>query len=145
MGSENWQHFSYTLVIICVSYSAMCVWWQDWFKMKMSQKTHIMVVLPKLSSLFVKTSMCDALSLCNLFNDMMHAKWMCHALTQGIRTIKTFIKYKKCCCLSINLSIKKKTQGSSVKCWVYCDKIKTVKSKVQASTWYFAKIFKFLL
>ena len=137
MGSENWQHFSYTLVIICVSYSAMCVWWQDWFKMKMSQKTHIMVVLPKLSSLFVKTSMCDALSLCNLFNDMMHAKWMCHALTQGI--IQKVL-------LFVNKFInKKKTQGSSVKCWVYCDKIKTVKSKVQASTWYFAKIFKFLL
>ena len=88
----------------------MCVWWQDWFKMKMSQKTHIMVVLPKLSSLFVKTLICDALLWCNLFNDMMHTKWICHALTQGIRTIKTFIKYKKCCCLSINLSIKKNTR-----------------------------------
>ena len=41
---------------------------------------------------------CDALSSCNLFNDMMHAKWTCHALTQGIRTIKTLIKYKKCYC-----------------------------------------------
>ena len=38
---------------------------------------------------------------------MMHAKWMCHALTQGTRTIETFIKYKKYYCLSINLSIKK--------------------------------------
>ena len=43
--------------------------------------------------------------------DMMHANWMCHALTQGITTIKTFIKCKKVL-LSKNLS--QKTQGSSV-------------------------------
>ena len=55
--------------------------------MKMSQKTHSMVVLFELSSLFVKISICDALPLCNLLNDMMHAKWMCHDLTRGIRTI----------------------------------------------------------
>ena len=66
--------------------------------MKMCKKTHSMVVLSKLSSLFVKISICDALSLLNLFNDTMHAKWMCHALTQGIRTIKASIKYKKCYC-----------------------------------------------
>ena len=30
---------------------------------------------------------------------MMHAKWlMCHAINQGIGTIKTFTKYKKCYC-----------------------------------------------
>ena len=61
------------------------------------KKTHSMDVLSELSSLFVKISICDDSSR-NLFNDMMHAKWMCHALTQGIRTIKTFIQYKKCYC-----------------------------------------------
>ena len=66
--------------------------------MKMSEKTHSMVVLSELSSLFMKISIYDALSLLNLFNDMMPAKWMCHALSHGIRTIKTFIKYKKCYC-----------------------------------------------
>ena len=45
---------------------------------------------------------------------------MCHALTQGIRTIKTFIKYKSAV---INLS--QKTQVSSVECWDHCDEIKT--------------------
>ena len=52
---------------------------------------------PELFSLFVKTSICDALPLRNLY-DMMHAKWMSHVLTLEIRTIKTFIKYKKCYC-----------------------------------------------
>ena len=61
-------------------------------KWKWVKKTHSMVVLSELSSLFVELSICDALSLRNLFNDMMDAKWMCHALTKGIRTIKTFIK-----------------------------------------------------
>ena len=42
---------------------------------------------------FVKILICDALC-CNLMT--MHAKWMWHSLTQGIRTIKAFIKYKKC-------------------------------------------------
>ena len=42
--------------------------------MKMSEKTHSMVVLSELSSLFMKISIYDALSLLNLFNDMMHAK-----------------------------------------------------------------------
>ena len=42
--------------------------------MKMSEKTHSMVVLFELSSLFVKILICDALSSRNLFNDMMHAK-----------------------------------------------------------------------
>ena len=37
--------------------------------------------MSELSSLFVKVSICDALSSSNLLNDMMHAKWMCHALT----------------------------------------------------------------
>ena len=72
----------------------------------MSQKTHSMVVLSELSSLIVNISICIALSLLSLFNDMMHAKWTYHALTQGIRTIKTFIKFKKRYCLSINLSQK---------------------------------------
>ena len=33
-----------------------------------------------------------------LVNDMMHAKWMCPASTQGIRKFKTFINYKNCYC-----------------------------------------------
>ena len=45
---------------------------------------------------------------------------MCHALTQGIRTIKTFIKYKSA---AAGEFITKKTQASSVKCWDHCDKI----------------------
>ena len=57
-----------------------------------------MVALSKLSSLFVKISVCDALLSCNLFDNMMYVKRMCYALTKGIRTIKTFIKYKKCYC-----------------------------------------------
>ena len=87
----------------------------------MSRRTHSMVVFSKLSKFFLKILVCCALPSRNLFNDMMHAKWMCHSLTQGIRTIKTFIKYKN----------HRKTQGSSAKCWVHCDKIKTVKSKVK--------------
>ena len=78
----------------------------------MSEKTHSMVVLFELSSLFVKILICDALSSRNLFNDMMHAKWMCHVLTQGIRTTKTFIKYKKCNCQTVSnveFSMAKKT------------------------------------
>ena len=58
----------------------------------MSRKAHSMVVLSELSSLFVKISICDALSSHDLFNDM--SECVCHDLTQGIRTIKTFIKYK---------------------------------------------------
>ena len=108
--------------------------------MKMSRKTHSGVVSFELSSLFVKISICDALSSRNLFN-MMHAKWMCHALTQGVWSIKTFIKYKKCYCRY--KFVTKKHKGSSVKWWVHCDKIKTVKSKVQASTRYFAKALNF--
>ena len=41
--------------------------------MKMRSKTHSVVLLSELSSLFVKISICDALSSHNLFNDM-HAK-----------------------------------------------------------------------
>ena len=48
--------------------------------MKMSKKTYSMVVFSELSSLFVKMSICDAFSLYNLFDDDMHALWMCHAL-----------------------------------------------------------------
>ena len=56
----------------------------------MSKKTHIMVLLSELSNLFLKISIRDALLSHDLFND----KWLCHVLTQGIRAIKTFIKYK---------------------------------------------------
>ena len=49
----------------------------------MSKKTHSMVVFSELSSLFVKISIFDALPSRNLFNDMMHAKRMCHTFTQG--------------------------------------------------------------
>ena len=63
--------------------------------MKMDQKIHSMVVLSELSSLFVKISI--KLLLRNLLNDMMHAKWLCHALTQEIsRTSKiryTLVKF----------------------------------------------------
>ena len=55
-----------------------------------------MLGLSELSSLFVKISICDACRA--IFLMAMHAKGMCHAVTQGIRTIKTFIKYKKCYC-----------------------------------------------
>ena len=55
-----------------------------------------MVVLSELSKFICKDRhICCAVSLRNLFNGM---KGMCHALTQGIGTIKTFIKYKKCYC-----------------------------------------------
>ena len=37
---------------------------------KMSKKGHSMVVLPELSGLFVKISICDALSSLDLFNDI---------------------------------------------------------------------------
>ena len=63
-------------------------------KWKWVKKTHSIDLLSGLSSLFVKTSICDALSSRDLFNDMMLAKWMCHALTRGIRIIKTFISTK---------------------------------------------------
>ena len=73
-------------------------------------------------------------------NDILHVKWMCHVLTQGIRTIKIFIKCKKVL-LSINLSQKNTRIGSSVKCWVHCDKIKTVKSKVPSINYINFQIF----
>ena len=41
---------------------------------------------------------------------------MCHALTEGIRTIKTFIKYK----------IATADKFITVECWVHCDKIRTI-------------------
>ena len=53
---------------------------------------------------------------------MMHTKWTCHALTQGIRTIKTFIKYKKA---TADKFFTKK-QEISVECWDHCDEIKTI-------------------
>ena len=48
----------------------------------------------------------------------MHAKWMYHALTQGIRRMKTFTMYKKCYCW---WKYHKNTR-SSVECWDHCDK-----------------------
>ena len=57
----------------------------------MSQKPHnsinSMVVLSELG-LFMKISICDALSLRNLFNDTMYANWMCYALTQELEQLK---------------------------------------------------------
>ena len=102
-----------------------------------------MVVLPELSSLFVKISICNALLSRNLFNDMMHTKWMCYALTQGIKTIKTFIKYTKSA--TVDKFITKKSQGC-FECWVHWNKIKTIKSRVPSINYpYFANVFKFLL
>ena len=68
---------------------------------------------------------------------------MCHALTQGIRITKTFIKYKSA---TADKFITKKAQVSSVECLYHCDEIKTVKSKVPSINYpYFAKNFEFLL
>ena len=61
-------------------------------RMKMSKNTYSMVVLSELSSFFVKISICDALSWHNLFNGCMQSECVMPYLTQGIRTIKTFIK-----------------------------------------------------
>ena len=49
---------------------------------------------------------------------------MCHALTQGIRTIKTCIKYKNS--TAGKLITKKNTQVSSVECWDHCEEIKII-------------------
>ena len=49
---------------------------------------------------------------------------MCHSLTQGIRTTKTFIEYKSA---AADKFITKKTQVSSIECWDHCgDEIKTI-------------------
>ena len=48
----------------------------------------------------------------------MHAKWMWYALTEGIRTIKTFTKYEKCYCW-----------------WVYHKKAQEALSKMSRSLW----------
>ena len=40
----------------------------------------------------------------------VHANRRYHALTQGIRTNKTFTEYKKVCCDSINNMIQKRCQ-----------------------------------
>ena len=53
----------------------------------MTQKTHGITQLSESYLVYVKISTCDVLPSRNLLNDMMHAKWMWHALTQGIRTI----------------------------------------------------------
>ena len=66
----------------------------------MSKKTHGMVVLSELSNLFVKISICDALSSRNLFNDMMHAKKLSSSTKSA--TSDKFIA--------------KKTYGRSVEC-----------------------------
>ena len=59
-------------------------------KWKWVKKTHSMVVLSELSSLFVKISICDALSLRNMFNDMMLAKWMSYLKVACVVKIKLF-------------------------------------------------------
>ena len=63
----------------------------------MGKKTHSMVDFSGLSSLIHEDLCCDAVM---LWQNLMtiHAKWMCHALIQEIRTIKIFTKYKKYYC-----------------------------------------------
>ena len=78
-------------------------------KSKRVKKTHSMVVWFELSSFFVKISICVALLSRDLFND--RSECVCHALTQEIRTIKTFIRYKSA---TAGKFITKKTQVSSV-------------------------------
>ena len=67
----------------------MCVDHKTDQKSKWVKKTHSMDVLSELSSSFVKISICDAFLSRNMFNNVMHAKWMCYTLTQGVKTIKT--------------------------------------------------------
>ena len=97
MGCENWYRFSDILAIVYVGLSAMCVWWSDWFKIKMSNKAHIhsMVVLCQLSigSYLVYMGRYQSVIFVAAWFVWWY-KWMCHALSQRIRTIKTFIKYK---------------------------------------------------
>ena len=62
-----------------------------------SKLKHSMVVLSEI----VKISICDMVvaQFSDLFNNYdTYVKVMCHVLTQGIRTIETSIKYKKCYC-----------------------------------------------
>ena len=54
---------------------------------------------------------------------MMHAKWMCNALTQRIRTIKQ-LKVSSST-KSVQKFITIKTQGISLECWDHSDKIKS--------------------
>ena len=54
---------------------------------------------------------------------MMHAKWMCNALTQRIRTIKQ-LKVSSST-KSVHKFITIKTQGISLECWDHSDKIKS--------------------
>ena len=48
---------------------------------------------------------------------------MCQALTQGIRAIKSLIKYKSAIADKFT---SKKTQVGSIECWHHCDEIKTI-------------------
>ena len=111
-------------------------------KWKWVEKTHSMDVLFQLSCLFVKISICDALPSRILFNDVMHAKWMCHALTRGIRTIKTFLKYKKL--LTINLSQKNARKQCPMLSSMWQNKNYEIKG-TQHQLQIFAENFKFLL
>ena len=69
------------------------------------------------NSLFCEDFDRDALS---QFNDDMYAKWRFHALTQGIRTIKTFSA------TGISLYTIKNTTSSAER-WDHSDKIKTIR------------------
>ena len=46
---------------------------------------------------------------------------MCHALTQGIKTVKSLIEYKS---VTGDKFVTKNT--SSVECWDHCDEIKAI-------------------
>ena len=57
-------------------------------KSKWVKKLIVWLCCPELSSIFVKTSICDALSLHGLFSVISEC------VTQGIRIIETFLDYK---------------------------------------------------
>ena len=59
---------------------------------------------------------------------MMHAKWMCHALTQEIITIKLSSSTN----ITTVYKVITKKHTEMLKSWVHGDKIKTVKSKVRS-------------
>ena len=94
--------------------------------MKMSKKTHNMVVLSELSSLFCEdfdicVMLCRA---CNLM--MIHAKWIRNPLTHGTKTIKTFTKSTKNTTANKLVTQKKNNTRSSVECWDHCDKTNSI-------------------
>ena len=87
--------------------------------MKISKKAHSMVVLSELSSLFVKISICDALSSHDLFNDISECVTLQLKETEQLKLLSSAKVL-----LVINLS--QKAQVSSVECWNHCDEIKTI-------------------